>query len=630
MPDTGSPSPSPTPNKAAPAAGELRYFPTVGLVVRVVSYSDDFAVVEYVPNGHRVMLKATKELMDAAVVHPDGFRVRWCQGGQSLAPGTEQEILEAIRLDEEANGRDRIRLRALDDYLAPVVDSDEPRERLRTALTGTDAWVKVGRGTELGYVPAGTSVDWHDRWKRDGIRLPSGADGMDEKGAIRALRDELLRCGCADLGRIAACPWLPNGVRSEAAEFLAEKWSRGRDRAEFRLVLDDAMLRMVDDLADDLDDKGWRDLLTSNVLSPTVREAVVKRWRLATGEVGIGPIVSGFPRADDVLVAVEFFRLAESDQDLVATLANVFCLPAPDDDEGKEATRRIVERGTALGAQLLPISVAAARRALSSRGSARTVDPWLRRLSAEARPSLQEVCRALATMEVLERPSTELASLAAHRVTVENGLTRWIQAELHDRITDDLDIVSLIASTGAAKVPDYTEARVQSRDHRTLGEWVDSLAAEVERLTREVARLTVQVDDEANAQRVLGRVAAELTRSERQDLRESAMAEVEGIRRAEREKVARMVSESVTAVERILEAGGPPMLSSLSRRLRELATDLAVTVVGQVGDLVVVDPTTQDTTAQAGSQGEIRRVGVIDQDGSLAVKPAVVPKVGVA
>jgi len=613
-----------------PGPGELRYFPTVGLVVRVVSYSDDFAVVEYVPNGHRIMLKATKELMDAAVVHPDGFRARWCQGLQSLAPGTEQEILEAIRLDEEANGRDRIRLRALDDYLAPVVDSDEPRERLRTALTGTDAWVKVGRGTELGYVPVGTSVDWRDRWKRDGIRLPSGADGMDEKGAIRALRDELIACGCADLGHIAACPWLPSGVRSEAAESLADKWSRGRDRADFRLVLDDAMLRMVNDLAEDLDDKGWRDLLTSNVLSPTVREAAVKRWRSATGEVALGPIVAGSPRVDDVLVAVEFTRLAETDEDLVATLANVFCLPAPDDDEGKEASRRLVERGKALGAKLLPIAVAAARQALSSRGSVRTVEPWLRRLSADARPSLQEVCRALATMEVLERPSTELAGLAAHRVTVENGITRWLQAELHDRIGDDLDIVSLVASAGSAKVADYTEARVQSRDHRALGVWVDSLAAEVERLNREVAKLTVQVDDEANARRVLGRVAAELTRSERKDLRESAMAEVDGIRRKEREKVARLISESVTAVERILEAGGPAMLSSLSRRLRELATDLGVTVVGQVGEVVVVDPTTQDSTAQAGSRGEIRRVGVVDQDGSMVVKPAVVPRGGVA
>ncbi len=617
--------------KPAPNEGELRYFSTVGLVVRVVSYSDDFAVVEYLPNGHRVMLKATKELLHAAVVHSNGFRVRWCQGALSLVPGTEQEILEAIRLDEEANGRDRIRLRTLDDYLAPVVDSDEAtRERLRTALTGTDAWVKVGRGTELGYAPAGTSVDWRDRWKRDGIRLPKGADKMDEKRAVRALGDELPGRVHADLGRIAACPWLPSRLRAEAAEFLADKWRSGRDRLEFRLVLDDAMLRMIDDLADDLDDKGWRDLLTSNVLSPSVREAAVRRWRSATGEVAVGPIVAGFPRVDDVLVAVEFFRLAETNDDLVATLANVFCLPAPDDDEGKEATRRIVERGTALGAQLLPISVAAARRALSSHGSARTVDPWLRRLSAEAPPSLQEVCRALATMEVLERPSTELAALAAHRVTVENGLTRWIQAELHDRITDDLDIVSWIASTGAAKVPDFTEARVQSRDHRTLGEWVVGLAAEVERLHREIATLSALVDDRANAERVLGRVAADLTRGERQDLRESALAEVEGIRRAEREKVARMISESVTAVERTLEAGGSPMLSSLSRRLRELALDLGVIVVGQVGEVVVVDPTAQETTAQAGSQGEIRRVGVVDQDGRAVIRPVVVPKGGMS
>ena len=134
------------------------------------------------------------------------------------------------------------------------------------------------------------------------------------------------------------------------------------------------------------------------------------------------------------------------------------------------------------------------------------------------------------------------------------------------------------------------------------------------------------MDDKVNAERVLGRVVAEGTRSARQELRDSALAEVEGARQREREKIARMVGESVTAVERILEAGGPPTLSNLSRRLRELATDLGLRVVGLVGDVVVVDPATQETSAQAGSRGEIRRVGVVDLDGRLVMRPAVVPR----
>ena len=612
--------------RSVPTVGELRYIPTAGVVVRVIRYADECAVIEHLPSGHRVMLKATTELMDAAVAHINGFRARWCTGALSLAPGAEQETLEAIRLDEEANGRDRIRLRAIDDYLSPVPDSDEARERLRNALTGSDAWVKVGRGAELGYVPAGTGADWRERWRRDQIRFPRAMDQQDEGLSIRALRGELSGWGRADLGRVAACGWLPGGLRAEATRLLAEMWRSGSARQEFRLVLDDAMLRMVDELAEPLSSEGWRDLLTSSVLSPTVRAAALKRWRAHTGEVAIATLIAGPPRVDDTLVAVELFRLAESADDLVATLANVLRLSPPDDDEGKDATRRLLERGKSLGERLLPITIAAARRALSSGGAARTVEPWLRHLSDGMRPSLLEVCGALATMEVLGQTSTELAALAADRVTVENGLTRWVQAELPDDIQDDPDIVSLVASAGAGKVLGHCEARVRSRDHRKLGEWVVALSAEVERLHREVAHLSSLVDDKVNAERVLGRVAAEATRSARQELRDSALAEVEGARQREREKIARMVGESVTAVERILEAGGPPTLSNLSRRLRELATDLGLRVVGLVGEVVIVDPATQETSAQAGSRGEIRRVGVVDLDGRLVMRPAVVPR----
>ncbi|MCB9694314.1 MAG: hypothetical protein H6736_21095 [Alphaproteobacteria bacterium] len=611
---------------SAPTPGELRYFPTVGLVVRVVSYSDDFAVVEHLPGGRHVTLKATKELSDASVVHEQGFRARWCQGALALGPGREPEVLEAIRLDEEANGRDRVRLRVLDEYLAPVVDSDEARERLRTALTGTDAWVKVGRGTELGYVPAGTSVDWRDRWRRDGIRIPRGTDGADEAQAIRVLRDELPSCVLADIGRVAACSWLPHGLRAEAARLLAERWRSGRDRADFRLVVDDAMVRMLRDVAVELDDKGWRDLLISNALSPSVRGDALALWRSATEGGDLAVLFAGLPRVDDVLVAVDLFRFANGYDERVAALANVFSIPAPDDDVGKEATRRLAQHCRSLGVDLLATTVAAVRLALSSRGSVRTVEQWLHRLDSGIRPSLQEVCKALATLEVLERFTTELAALAAPRVSVENGLTRWIRADLPDDLREDVDVAAVArAENGVAMLARHSDARVHSRDYRTLGRWVDALAVEVERLDRDVERLTALVDDRANAERVLGRVAAELTRGERQDLRDSAIAEVESIRQKEREKVARLISESVTAVERLAGAGGPQALSSLSRRLRELCADLDLEVRGQVGDVVVVDPSVQETTAQTGSHGEVRRVGVVDRNGNLLVRPAVVP-----
>ncbi len=616
----------PTPPTSAPTAGELRYFPTVGLVVRVIRYSDDFAVVEYVPCGRHVIMKATKELSDASVVHQRGFRTRWCSGALTLEHGREQEILEAIRLDEEANGRDRVRLRVLDEYLAPVVDSDEAKERLRTALTGTDAWVKVGRGTELGYVPAWAAVDWRDRWRRDGIRIPRGSGAFDEAVSIRVLQDELEGYAVADLGRVAACAWLPHGLRSAAARILAQRWRSRPDRADFRLVADDAMIRMLRVVAVDLDANGWRDLLISNALSPTLRAEAHALWRSTTEKSDLKELFAGSRRVDDVLVAVDLFRLAPTHDERVAALANVFSTLAPDDDVGKEAKRRLAQQCRTLGLDLLATTLAAVRLALSSRGTARTVEPWLHRLGSERHPSLHEVCKALATVEVLESYTTDLAALAAPRTSVENGLTRWIRNDdFPDDIKQDVDVVAVARATnGVARLARHSEARVNSRDHLTLGRWVDALAVEIERLVLEVERLSALADDQANAERVLGRVAAELTRSERQDLRDSAVAELESIRRKEREKVARLISESVTAVERLSEAGGPAALSSLSRRLRELCSDLELEVRGQVGDVVVVDPSVQETTAQVGSPGEVRRVGVVDRMGALLVRPAVV------
>jgi len=256
------------------------------------------------------------------------------------------------------------------------------------------------------------------------------------------------------------------------------------------------------------------------------------------------------------------------------------------------------------------------------------VEDWIRRMTPEEtdEQALVRVLGACATVERLTLDSTALARLALSGNVVHRGLARWLEEDAPDATAREFDVRSAkYTPTWAAHVEHHVEAAQGAFDYQRLGAWLKILAPEVVRLQEQVDQLLVQVDDVDNAQRVLGRAAAEITRVEREQLRRSTDMEVQRAREAERMQLARVFSESVTAVERIMEAGGPTTLADLSRRLRELASNANFVVVGRVGEEVPIDPAVHESNGTPGESGNVRRVGVVDGQGNPLIRPAVVP-----
>lgn len=617
---------SPTQRTGDLSPGELRYFSTIGVVVEIVSVGEDEVEVDRLPERRRIVIRSFGELRAAPVVDPDGFRMRWNEGGLDSGEGAEQGMLQAILRDEVHSGQDRIHFRVLNDYLGVFGNRDDIAVRLKDALQNSDLWARVGQGSTTGYALADGPVDWRTRWERDGI---SAGDTEAEAEALERLKSRLNLSAPMQLGQIAVCGWLPRKVRDEASDLLVAALCSDPKMKALRRVSTDALALVLPALTEKLDETGRRRLVAEPALSPALREQALALWLEVTGTESIMPIIRAAGKHGVARVGIDLVRLSRTSGEAAEALAVVFrSAPPGEKGQGVVATKALRAALDQMGVSLVSACVSGATIAIHDTKQRHHLMGWLARLSPADDPGLLgRLVVGIATMTRLSEGSTKLDPLSMPRPAVRSGLVSWLDEELGEesaRVDFELGVGNF-DKTWERRVLRGAATLQERCDFSGLGDALIKVAPLLVVQQTRMGELAEQTEDPENARRVLRAEAATQVRGDREELVESARAQIEQERLGERRKVAQLVCDSVTAIERAFEAEESGILSELGVYIRGCANDLQLTIVGSIGDEVVIDPSLHDATGSGGDVGEVRRVGIAEQDGILVIKPRVVP-----
>jgi hypothetical protein len=623
------PREAPEPAGSPLVEGQLRYFTALATGIRVVELRQRGAVVERIPGDARLWLRGLSELRRSPLMSADGFRIRWLTQQLDPVRANEQEVLSAILADERARGVDRVRIKVLDEYLGPIADSDSLRERLVSALTGSDLWRWEGAGIEGGYMPADSKVDWRTRWERARLPLPNPSDAPTEAEALGRLRERLSAFNVETIGRVCAERWMPRPVRQAATDELLGRWRRGSSHEEFRLVLDDAIETMLEALASADGATALVSAAVDPVLSLSMRGVAFSLLPVREGWSAEAEILKLASKSPNSRVASHWFRLWSDRAERVHALAILLrSTPPSADDEGTAVVKTVRDVLTDLGIEALPTVLEACGKACEVRGGARHVAAWLSRIDPdEERALLAGAVEGLATLRRLrDGQASEFTLLGLPRRRVQEGLARWLKEGEKQREERPTKFSWSAARSDAEWERDARRALAYLRESLDYDSLADAAVLLVESLRARQTRideLRTALDSPENARRVLGEEAAETTRGDRAELLRSARNEVSAEREAERVQLARIVSETITAIQRTAVSTPSGGLAELTARVVELASDLGLAVTGEVGERVRIDPARHDTRGREGEEGEIRRVGIVDASGRVLVRPGV-------
>jgi hypothetical protein len=280
-----------------------------------------------------------------------------------------------------------------------------------------------------------------------------------------------------------------------------------------------------------------------------------------------------------------------------------------------------------LGADALPAVLEACASACRV-GAVRNVGAWLTRIDPDERGALlTNAVEGLATLRRLrDGQSDEFTLLGMPRRQVQEGLARWLRES--GRPGDGEAPAVDWSAPSHDEEWERSARRVAAHlreclDYDALGDAVIRLVDGARKNQARIEELLRSVESPENARRVLAHEAADATRGDRADLLRSARSEAAEERDTERMHVARIVSETITAIQRTAATTQAEGLIELSARVAELASDLGLMVTGAVGEHVRIDPAQHETRGREGEDGEIRRVGIVDVLGRTLVRPGV-------
>jgi hypothetical protein len=610
------------------AAGQLRYLTASATGMRVIEARQRGVIVERIPGDVRLWLRGLSELRRSPMMAPDGFRFRWLTERLDPTRADEQEVLEAILADERARGGDRIRIKVLDEYLGPIPDCDPLRERLVTALTGNDRWRWEGAGIDAGYMPSESKLDWRIRWERARLPLSASDPPPTEVDAVARLREALTGYSVEVLGRIFAERWVPRPIRYAARDELVVRWRRKATHDEFRLVLDDAVEALLEGLAEGGGTAELLDASVDPVLSLSMRGVAFSLLPVRAGWSGEAEIAKRASRSPNSRVASHWFRLWSGRAEGIVALSILLRSPPPNgDDDGTAVVKSVRDALAELGADALPAVLEACASACRV-GAVRNVGAWLTRIDPDERGALlTNAVEGLATLRRLrDGQSDEFTLLGMPRRQVQEGLARWLRES--GRPGDGEAPAVDWSAPSHDEEWERSARRVAAHlreclDYDALGDAVIRLVDGARKNQARIEELLRSVESPENARRVLAHEAADATRGDRADLLRSARSEAAEERDTERMHVARIVSETITAIQRTAATTQAEGLIELSARVAELASDLGLMVTGAVGEHVRIDPAQHETRGREGEDGEIRRVGIVDVLGRTLVRPGV-------